>query len=305
MHLDLVHAPRQRSGFTLIELFVVLGIILSLSVLTVLFMPRIQERQRVAQGADLLQGWVLNAKQRAMRDHRATGLRLQRSANSNYVRDLQYVQQPDDYAPPGRLMSWTPTPVSLCTFDAAVNLLGSAASDQDEASLVHAGDYLQLQGGGLTHQIISPPPIKANQCALASGLLPANVSLPPGGATFRIKRQPRLLAGEQPLQLPQDVAIDLSVNPKRSLNVPARQQPGSQLVYSEILFSPGGGVVGQGTGNAPIALWVRDVTLNDPNAPGDQTLIVIYPRTGLIAAHPVAQGGDPYQFIRDGRSSGF
>jgi hypothetical protein len=63
-------------------------------------------------------------------------------------------------------------------------------------------------------------------------------------------------------------------------------------------------VIGQGTGGAPIALWLRDAT-RDANQPGEQILMVVYPRTGQIAVHPVAQSGDPYQFIKDGRSSGF
>jgi prepilin-type N-terminal cleavage/methylation domain-containing protein len=286
--------PGKRTGFTLIEMLVVLGIVLMMSVLTVLFMPRIQERQRVAQGADLLQGWALMAKQRALRDRVATGLRFQLShlptdpPNQSYVRDIQYIQQPDDYSQ-GLVTRWRD---NVVTFTAEANLQRVQNLNQgNEANIVQPGDYLLLRGEGLPTRItsiINPTSLQV----LDSG---PQIATP---SSYRISRQPRLLAGEQPLQLPQNVAIDLSLvtDPYK---VPTRQ-PGS---YLEILFSPSGRVVGQGTGNAPIVLRVRDVTL-DPNA-GDQTLIVIYPLTGSIAAHPVAQGGDPYLFIRDGRSSGF
>src|SRR5574340_1255625 len=92
MHTDWLAGPGKRTGFTMVEMLVVLGIILMLSVLTVLFMPRISERQRVAQGADLLQGWLLMAKQRALRDRVPTGIRLQLNKLPTdpypYVRDL-------------------------------------------------------------------------------------------------------------------------------------------------------------------------------------------------------------------------
>jgi prepilin-type N-terminal cleavage/methylation domain-containing protein len=287
MHRYAAPGPGKRTGFTLIELLVVLGIILMLSVLTVLFMPRLQERQRVAQGADQLQYWLLMAKQRALRDRIATGVRLQLShlptdpANQYYVRDLEYIQQPDDYSQ-GLVTGWRENVVAFT----GVDFLSNPQS-------IQVGDYLLIRGGGVPTRITA---ITSSTSLQVASLAPPGLT----ACTYRILRQPRPLAGEQPLQLPQDVAIDI----QKSLNVPSRQAPGSTSLYWEIVFSPSGRVVGQGTGNAPIALWVRDVTL-DASAPGDQTLMVVYPLTGLIAAHLVAPGGDPYLYIRDGRSSGF
>jgi hypothetical protein len=268
-------------------MLVVLGIILTLSVLTVLFMPRIQEQQRVRQGADLLQEWLLTAKQRALRDRVPTGILLQRisqdqnNPNYYYVRDIQYIQKPDDYAQ-GSVAS------------SSGNEILFKQADFQSTNSVQPGDYLLLHGGeGIPTRIMNVRP--TSLVVLDPPLQP----VVPG--SYRILRQPRPLAGEQPLQLPQDVVIDLSPNPAymnqpKSLNTPLNGQ---------ILFSPSGRVVGQGTGNAPIALWLRDVTRDDPNQPGEQILMVIYPVTGQIAAHSVAQGTDPYQFMKDGRSSGF
>jgi hypothetical protein len=262
-------------------------------VLTVLFMPRIQERQRVAQGADMLQGWLLMAKQRALRDRIPTGIRLQPMSQTPadpthfYVRDLQYIQRPDDYSQ-GWLVGWRE---NVATFTNDVDFLGASRD------VIQTGDYLLVRGEGVPSVITAVPSANTLQVS------PASEAYRPQSGTrvsYRIARQPRLLAGEQPLQLPQNVAVDLSRVPD-PYKVPSRPPPAS---YWEILFSPSGRLVGQGTGNAPIALWVRDVTL-DASAPGEQTLIVIYPLTGSIAAHPVAQGGDPFLYIRDGRSSGF
>jgi len=269
MHTDCGFGPGKRTGFTLVEMLVVLGIILMLSVLTVLFMPRIQEQQRVSQGADLLQGWLLMAKQRALCDRVPTGIRLLTNPTDPYVRDLQYIQKPDDYAQ-GNV---TGVQGNVVAFKGA-----------DFSTSVQQGDYLLFRGEGIPYMISSPP-----VGSLSLQLLDQPPQVTP--CSYRILRQPRPLAGEQPLQLPQDVAID----PAKTLPMPMLQ---------DILFSPSGRVVGKGTQNSPIALWLRDVT-RDPSQPGEQILMVIYPVTGQIAAQAVAQGTDPYLFIRDGRSSGF
>ena len=83
--------------------------------------------------------------------------------------------------------------------------------------------------------------------------------------------------------------------------------------------------------NPVIVLWVRTndkvahPRLADPTSPtpsqldlrsthddaGDQVLVTVYVRSGLISTHPVtppptapAAGYDPYSFTKDGKSSG-
>src|SRR5438552_67707 len=95
----------NRSGFTLVELLVVIILILTLAAIAVAFVPRVNERRRAAQGAEQLQGWLLQAKQRALRDRVPTGIRLQPGTrlptatvpNTLFVTDLQYIQKPDDF----------------------------------------------------------------------------------------------------------------------------------------------------------------------------------------------------------------
>jgi len=169
---------------------------------------------------------------------------------------------------------------------------------------------------------------------------PPSASGPPWTYTsstseYRVIRQPRVLTGETPLQLPAGVCIDpgqkyasdpnaltlfgFSANPPRPF---------------DILFSPQGGVLQGGVlssgGRDWTILWVRDYTkdvsypvpdvtlpaLNWPPAgqPGDQFLVVIQANTGFIAEHPVntapgnvTNGADsylPYRFAMDARSSG-
>src|SRR5205807_890979 len=68
---------------------------------------------------------------------------------------------------------------------------------------------------------------------------------------------------------------------------------------TDILFSPSGEVISRGLSTDKIILWVRDVSVDGtvqqgqgmsgiPN--GDQSLVVVYARTGFIAAHAVYNG---------------
>ena len=77
------------------------------------------------------------------------------------------------------------------------------------------------------------------------------------------------------------------------------------------MFGTAGPVVSRGASTGKIILWVRDMT--QPSTSDDQSLIVIYVRTGFIVAHrvdmtPSATGtppfANPYSFAQDGRSSG-
>lgn len=150
------------------------------------------------------------------------------------------------------------------------------------------------------------------------------------GKTFSIIRAPQPLAGEPTLDMPRDIAIDLS-----------RCYPGggSGGWLHDIMFAPSGKVVGQFSGFGRLCLCVRDVAL-PVNVPvetsrpmsstiidqgGSLSLITIYTRTGKIAPHlvdPTArprQGTDqvpqsdpnyanvlvdPFSFTKDGLSSG-
>jgi prepilin-type N-terminal cleavage/methylation domain-containing protein len=328
MRMHKLNIASARAGFTLIEMLVVLSIVLVLATLTVLFMPKIAERDRAARAADQLQGWLLIARQWALRDRIPTGVRLQvDSQNANFVRNLQYIQKPENFSQ-GAVVNWESTASSplrgfKVDFSAGVDFSGGGQSTigGDETNLVQAGDFLLFRGEGTPLRITyvqdatSPPPT-ALYVSMPNPL-PLDVPFVP--RRYQILRQPRLLAGEQPLQLPQDAAIDLSpfasgplAGQSHSQNVPIRLVPfgdplaGSQDAkpYREILFSPSGSVVGQGSATRPIILWVRDVS-KDTSAPGLQTLIAIYPTSGLIATHSVAEDPmDPWKYARDGRSSG-
>jgi prepilin-type N-terminal cleavage/methylation domain-containing protein len=343
----------RRAGFTLVELIVAIAIIATLAALTAVYFPRFQEQEGVSRGADMLQGLLLAARQQARRDGVPTGLRFQVQVNSSnqptYATGVQFVQQPGDYA-----QGWytgvtqyedpNATPVKYTTVGFILPKdtnspsgyleFGQYASNNQpcDALPVAPGDFLEVYGTGVVHRIAGiakapnyPPtpttyPQNLNwllQLDLGSAF-PPTPSITPSTTSpvnYRIIAQPRPIPGEQTRQLPDNVLIDFQQHP---LNNPAntslsRNVPKNGNNY-EIIFSPSGAVIGQGTAGGQIALWVRgatkafpaDFTQFDPNdiRAGNATLISVQMRSGFIAAQPVASGGDPYLFTRDGRSSG-
>ena len=104
---------------------------------------------------------------------------------------------------------------------------------------------------------------------------------------------------------------------------PGNPTPGTVPQYFDVLFAPSGQVLN--TQDAVVVLWLRDPDktphprLDDPalfatspgadtgksfDAAGEQVLVTVYARTGLIATHPVSKGSDPYAAAKDGLNSG-
>jgi hypothetical protein len=252
---------------------------------------------------------------------------------SGLVRQIQLVTFDSTGAPLLVLAPAAPSQVGMAT--AQPNILAVANANQ-----LAVGMIVQTPGPPIASAQISainntsfPPTITLSQPLPAGPLTflpPPPPGTPPGpGAVYasptqeyRIIRQPRVLTGETPLQLPAGICID----PGRKYN----SDP-FLLTQQDILFSPQGGVLNSG-GRDAIILWVRDYTkdvsypvadaalpsLNwpPPGQPGDQFLILIQTHTGFIAQHPVnvspgnvtpQNGADPYlpyRFAMDARSSG-
>ncbi|MFO0936634.1 MAG: hypothetical protein U0798_09000 [Gemmataceae bacterium] len=90
----------RRPAFTLIELLVVVSLIIVLATLTVAVAnSSLVDSYRIVGGADRLSGWLLQAKQRAVRDRTPVGLRLiPDTSNPNVCFQAQIVEMPTIYA---------------------------------------------------------------------------------------------------------------------------------------------------------------------------------------------------------------
>lgn len=289
----------SRRGFTLIELLVVIALIMILAGLAVAFLPTIGENARVANGATMLQQMMLTAKQKALRDRVPCGIRLSGPApyldpktsavNRNWLNTCQYIEKPDDFPlTVGSTVTVLPSNLS----QAIVNLV--------LVGQVEINDYLEVMGNGLMHRIIGLNPGPA---AFTTLNLNSPVPYPLAATTqYRIVRLPRVTSDE-PVTLPDNVIVDLDTNVTYG-NTP----PGGGVVlpdnYLDILFSPSGAVISQGVIVDTINLWVRDYNDAAGAGIGQQTILGVYVRSGLCAAHPPAPGADPYLYLKDGRTSG-
>jgi hypothetical protein len=257
--------------------------------------------------------------------------------NTVFVSQVQYIQQPDNLTGgvcvgPGLyqggvfLNATLPNPpdgTETLTFQ-GVDFIGSAAPGQTDQYEVQPGDFLELFGGGNVHRILNVPS-STTLVVQADPTIPASPPNPQPTPTpaYRILRQPRPALNEDILTLPQDMIIDMGTvqivsgapvwgtctgvspttpspptlpTPPRSVNVPLRGN------YLEILFSPAGGVTGQGTGSGNILLWVRDSQAVLPDL-GSPFIVGIQIRTGFIGDYPVIPT-DYYAATREARSSG-
>jgi prepilin-type N-terminal cleavage/methylation domain-containing protein len=344
---------RRRPGVTLIELLVVIGIITALATMIVAIAPRFGERQRASRGAGQLQSWLNLAKQRALRDRRPVGIRMPYLANSSYVTELQYVELPDEGVGGTVTVPYPPSSPNtapdyhIIKFVTTVSFAPNDPQLQNSPSaLIQTGDAITFPDrplGVYAMRRIAPtnlPPAPDDSVAFISKDMTANPPL----YTYRVRldqalpqanfttqshifsRKARPVVGEPVLQLPKDIAIDITSTaagayPQWYRMFPAAANPHGNQPF-DILFSPAGQVIGaEGNLGSRICLWVRDVSLGDPGPsqlpPGYNTLITIYTRTGHVTAHEINSAGlnpnlskatntwNPFLFTQDGLTSGY
>jgi prepilin-type N-terminal cleavage/methylation domain-containing protein len=315
----------RREGFTLVEMLVAISILTVIATLSIAVIPVIQQRAKASQGGDRLQGWLLEAKQMALRDGAPRGVRLLIDPNTMYSTSALYIQQPDNFTggvlifdPPGGATS-NPNKATIIgvALDGGLPVPPNYPPDLPQYP-VQPGDYLQVQGGQahvITH-VYPPNPVTSTPgYVLTQTALWDTVNLPPAPAptyqttNYTIIRQPRPIAGEPVLYFPDDVAVDMTTNTAvSSRSIPdwtAAAITPSGLSY-DIIFTPSGTLTGSiGNGNGKIILWVRDVT-QDIDQPGEMPLICIFCRTGRTGGFQNNyQNGNPYLYVLDPRATGF
>ena len=276
-----------RRGFTLVELMVAIVIIIILATITVLFLPNVNEQTRAARGADQVQGWLLLAKQWALRDQSPRGLRaVEDPPGSGLVRSFVYVEQPEVLVP--RVNG------NVAQMSANANIVTLAAPYSQLSTQLRAGDYLQALGGPV--RLITAIAAGNQGQAQPPTLLTLQSAFPNAVAAtqnYRFFRQPTPMANESPLEFrDRGVIVDLS----------GSKLPPDSTGFRTILFHPNGSVIGTGATEHRIILYVRDE--NADRSQGSPTLISVNTRTGFISAHPVNFSGDPFYFTRDDRASG-
>jgi prepilin-type N-terminal cleavage/methylation domain-containing protein len=349
----------NRPGFTLIELLVVMAIMAFLATVAVLMLPRLNENQRAGRGADQLQGWLLIAKQRALRSGLPCGLRFvddqSPAAQGLWMTEALYIEQPPDLvifmpngaggqivrgvtvtpiASGGATLTLEPPPAGVTLAAGQSDFTGGDTTSTTSLWPVQPGDYVELQGGGLLLQI-SPTAGSVTATTLTTTSAPAN---PPPSTqvikSYRIIRGTRVVQGEEPLKLPNNVGIFKGILVDYTGGTPSQtvslvKVPGTRVGNLqgkgsnafEILFAPSGRVL---TPNVdPIWIWIADETADDPTRQNEPVILSIKAATGLIANYPVDTSytdavlpplpwpptpytppNNPYQFAQSIRSGG-
>src|SRR5579864_1420022 len=100
-HMIAAAKPRiGRSGFTLIEMLVVIFIMIILASLALVLAPRLKDDQKTTRATDHMQGWLFVAKQEAYRDKLPRGVRLvpdTANGNPTWVKECLYIEQPEEF----------------------------------------------------------------------------------------------------------------------------------------------------------------------------------------------------------------
>jgi prepilin-type N-terminal cleavage/methylation domain-containing protein len=333
----MTYRPRPRSGFTLIEMLVVIGIMVIIATLGYLLIPNLSRNKGVPNAVTQLEGWIRVTKGQALRDGAPRGIRLVMDPNNpTRVTYLQYIEQPEPLAPRGPLQrayittlnpltplpppypNPTPSFVDLVLIDPATGSPVAGANWDDPANpQIDVGDFLELNTSpNLIARItaIGPsgsfPGLPRVRLILDRSVPGTDVNPLLLADGFRIIRAPRPLQGEPMLQMHKDVYIDLAdcypcpVN----LGAPSGSPPyGNSFTYYtpwsptgniDILFNSNGQVANAPTGQ--LVLCVKHVDRDE------KILVVVYTRTGKVTAvvwNDVG-GQDPYLYARDGRASG-
>lgn len=282
---------KKRAAVTLIELLVIIGIIAVLFAIGVRFLSNVQYQQRASRGASMLQGWLNSARQKALLYRKPYGLRLlPGQAMPALITDCQFIEEPEIFSG-GTIVSSPPN--SNTTFSiSGVTFQGLTTV------LVQVGDYLELESG-LPRRISGVSTSPTFQIQIASSL---PYAIPNPISSYKIIRQPRP-TGDEVLQLPTDIVIDTSVVAGFASSFPNGQLPAMGPNGLDIMFSPSGAVLHTANNAEYFPLWVRDVTGSNMYSL-EPSLIGVFVRTGVVAAHPVNETGNPYAFLEDGRSSG-
>jgi prepilin-type N-terminal cleavage/methylation domain-containing protein len=287
-------------AFTLVELIVVIAVIAALAALVVLLFPRLQDSQRVAKGADVLQGQLFLAKQMAARDQLPRGVRLIQGPNAGQYTSVQLIEQPLSYAVGQATGAANPSTYMASGYDVKFNTTQQPAPNFGN-NTVQVGDYLDLSPALDSYTLGTYPramhvitavnfnnmtsdwvlTIATQPSSTLYGVSATNATMPGQPWNYRVVRSARAMVAQQPVSLPEDVAITLPT--------------GSA---TDILFDPSGVVLGSGPGK--FVYLLQDPTGGTP----EQTLVAVFSRAGNIMAQPIAPGADPYLYIKDGSTSG-
>lgn len=292
---------KKTSGFTLVELLVVMTIMVVFASLTAAFYPSLKADNAVSRVSTMVQSNFIAARQRAKRDRVPTGIRMQLDADGRCTQ-LLLVQKPEELnvntlgnitAASGGLLTFTKT-LTQAGFEDLIFPYDCVVNNNSGESLIISG----ISGNNANY--------------LPSFSVPNFNQMP--FSDYRVIRMPRTIPGENKVDIPDEYEISLSkygsiVSGKESFarsNLPISTLGNNTF---DIIFDPTGTLSSPGLSGDAV-LWLHKFT-NDPTDFSSDALICIRKINGKIGSFAVDRlntsnpsDSSPFGFTKDPRNEG-
>lgn len=292
---------KKTSGFTLVELLVVMTIMVVFASLTAAFYPSLKADNAISRVSTMVQSNFVAARQRAKRDRVPTGIRMQLDADGRCTQ-LLLVQKPEELNV-NTLGNITATTGNSLTFAQPLTQLGFE-------DLIFPYDCVVNNSSG--ESLIISGIIGNNANYLPSFSVPNFYQLP--FSDYRVIRMPRTIPGENKVDITDEYEISLSkfgsiAAGKESFarsNLPISTLAGGVF---DIIFGPSGTLSSPGLSGDAV-LWLHKFS-NGPTDFSNDALICIRKINGKIGAFPVDRlnssnpaDSSPFGFTKDPRNEG-
>jgi prepilin-type N-terminal cleavage/methylation domain-containing protein len=308
-------ANKKTSGFTLVELLVVMTIMVVFASLTAAFYPSLKADNAISRVSTMVQSNFVAARQRAKRDRVPTGIRLQLDADGRCTQ-LLLVQKPEELnvntlhyitTAAGGILEFKKKdqPADLIP---TVPLLLTQAGFED---LIFPYDCVVNNSSGESLRILG---ISGNTASYDATFSVPNFNFFPF-SDYRVIRMPRTIPGENAVDITDEYEISLSkygsiAAGKEAFarsNLPISTTVGGGVF--DIIFDPSGTLSSPGLSGDAV-LWLHKFS-NDPTDFSNDALICIRKINGKIGAFPVDRlnssnpaDSSSFGFTKDPRNEG-
>lgn len=306
--LDNTPAPR-RSGFTLIEMIVVIVVVLVVSGLAISLAAPDNNARRLRESARQVQAMLQGARAKAIETGRPVGVLIEPDGVAPFrASSLQNIEVASSYA--GDLLDSRVT-INIPNFsDLTKGQVVLNGSDVGWQGLLKVGDLIRFNNQGHFYRIVGPADPMSTSVPptldFTSGvweIVSTDAAIPTGwgylnapGVQYEVVRQPETSAGT-PLEIPDGVTIDLTLSgiskggtfpanpgpiclifsPQGQVAVWMPQDPSGQFLT---MTSPGEAIylmIGQNEALAPVAANTEN-NLANPNS----YWVTIHHQTGQV-----------------------